>query len=165
MEVFAVITGIASLISLGLAVYAVNKSISVEHAVQGVIDTRNSHEDLQRLTELLRVLGLAKDAARVWVDGAPDEGKQGRNHDHDLSKISDAIDALRTRAPIEMEEAMEAYIHQSSESLQASYNEIVDPNINENRWQNVLSEIQSLIKNLEKEERSRGNMQLIATTN
>jgi len=146
MEPISAVLGFGS---VALSIYAVVKAKSADNAVAVALSAKNAQEDLSQLEELLRILSSAKDAARLWVDGVPAEKRQGLVQDHALFSLGDAIDALQTKSPFHGSSDEGALVVKSANRLQRAYDEIVDPKVNENKWQSAVSELQSLIGRLE----------------
>ena len=94
---------------LGLAISgaAYWKADDAKKAIQDTLKKRNADEDLKRLRNLIVMMEVAKEAVAPWVAGMPDDRRIGRNQPDDLAKLNGTIDCLRTRAPLDIEAAMQ----------------------------------------------------------
>ena len=151
------------LTSLGLAISgaAYWKADNAKKAVQSALKKRNTDEDLRRLRNLIVMLEGAKEAVAPWVTGVPDDRRTGRDQRDDLEKLNEAIDCLRTRAPLDIEDAVKRRITKSAAVLDNELNEIMRPTDNQDHWKAALSEIQSMIPRLEQLERSMRDAQIL----
>ena len=147
---------------LGLAISgaAYWKADDAKKAIQDTLKKRNADEDLKRLRNLIVMMEVAKEAVAPWVAGMPDDRRIGRNQPDDLAKLNGTIDCLRTRAPLDIEEALQRRIKKSATVLDKEFNEITNPTDNQDHWKAALSEIQLMIPRLEQLERSMRDAQI-----
>ena len=153
MTVVEIVLGLFSVASFGIAVHAELRARSVEGTVEAMNHAIRKEEDLNRLSELVRVLEVCKDASRVWQKGAQTSLQMGRNYDADINLIQDAIDAIRTKSPLEIDAGLESSLKKTGNLLEKSHQKIIDPTDNKNYWREVMTNCQTLIRHLEVWER------------
>jgi hypothetical protein len=151
MDVMSLLLTIIGLVISGIAYW---KADDAKKAVQKALERRNSDEDLQRLRNLIAVMEAAKEAVSPWVAGMPPDRTTGRDQPDDLAKLSETIDLLRTKAPLDLKEAEQRRIKKSATVLDKEFKEITNPTDNQDHWKAALSEIQLMIPRLEQLERS-----------
>lgn len=151
MDIISLMLTIFGLAISGAALW---KADNAKKAVQEALKRRNSDEDLQRLRDLIAILESAKESVAPWVAGMPQDRRTGRNQQDDLAKLTEAIDALRTKAPLNIDEANKRRVKKSATVLDNEFKEIANPSDNQDHWKAALSEIQLMIPRLEKLERS-----------
>ena len=157
MDVISLLLTIFGLVISGVAYW---KADDAKKAVQKALKRRNSDEDLQRLRNLIAVMEAAKEAVAPWVAGMPHDRRTGRDQKDDLAKLSETIDLLRTKAPLELEDADQRRIKKSATVLDKEFKEIANPTDNQDHWKAALSEIQLMIPRLEQLERSMRDAQI-----
>jgi len=143
-----------TIVGLLISGVAYLKADDAKKAVQKALKRRNSDEDLQRLRNLIAAMEAAKEAVAPWVAGMPHDRRTGRDKQDDLAKLSETIDFLRTKAPLELEDAEQRRIKKSATVLDKELKEIGNPTDNQDHWKAALSEIQLMIPRLEQLERS-----------
>jgi hypothetical protein len=155
------LSGLAiSVFGVGISVVAYNKADDAKKAVQNALKKRNEGEDLMRLRNLIAAMEAAKEAVTPWISGMPHDRRTGRVQQDDLSKLSETIDALRTKLPLDIEDNMQKRITKSAKILDEEFNFIANPTDNHDHWKTALTEIQSMIPILEKLERSSRDAQI-----
>jgi len=157
-----VISLLLTIIGLGISGVAYWKADNAKKAVQKALERRNSDEDLQRLRNLISVMEAAKEAVAPWVAGMPHDRKTGRDQQDDLAKLSETIDLLRTKAPLDIKDAEQKRIKKSATVLDKEFKAITNPTDNQDHWKAALSEIQLMIPRLEQLERSIRDAQISA---
>jgi hypothetical protein len=143
-----------TLFGLAISGVAYRKADNAKMAVENALKKRNVDEDLMRLRDLIVAMESAKEAVAPWTTGMPLDRQTGRVQQDDLAKLSETIDFLRTKAPLDLEEAMQKRIKKSAAVLDKEFNLISNPTDNQDHWKAVLSEIQLMIPKLEQLERS-----------
>jgi hypothetical protein len=151
---------VISAVGVGISVVAYRKADDAKKAVQNALKKRNEGEDLMRLRNLIAAMEAAKEAVTPWISGMPNVRRTGRVQQDDLSKLSETIDALRTKVPLDIEDNMQKRITKSATILDKEFNFIANPTDNQDHWKNALTEIQSMIPILEKLERSSRDAQI-----
>lgn len=151
MDIISIFLTIIGLVISGAAYF---KADDAKKAVQRVLKKRNADEDLKRLRDLVATMEVAKEAVTPWIAGMPSERRVGRNQEDDLAKLGDTVDCLRTKAPLDLEDAMQRRIKKSASVLDKELNSIRSSTDNQDHWKTALSEIQSMIPRLEQLERS-----------
>jgi len=149
-----------TIVGLVISGVAYLKADDAKKAVQKALKRRNSDEDLQRLRNLIAAMEAAKEAVAPWVAGMPHDRRTGRDQQDDLAKLSEAIDVLRTKAPLDLEDAEQRRIKKSATVLDKEFKEIGHPTDNQDHWKAALSEIQLMIPRLEQLERSMRDAQI-----
>lgn len=157
MDYISLLLTIVGLVVSGAAYL---KADDANRAVQKALKRRNSDEDLQRLRNLIATMEAAKEAVAPWVAGMPHDRRIGRNQQDDLAKLSETIDFLRTKAPLELEDADQRRIKKSATVLDKELKEIGNSTDNQDHWKAALSEIQLMIPRLEQLERSMRDAQI-----
>lgn len=157
MDIFSLVLTILGLAISGAAYW---KADDAKKAVQNALKKRNADEDLKRLRELISTMEGAKEAVGPWVAGMPHDRRTGRDQQDDLAKLNETIDCLRTRAPLDLEDAVQRRIKKSATVLDKELNEITNPTDNHDPWKAALSEIQLMIPKLEQVERSMRDAQI-----
>lgn len=157
MEIFSLVL---TIIGLAISAAAYLKADDAKKAVQKVLRKRNADEDLKRLRDLIVAMEAAKEAVTPWIAGMPHDRKTGRDQQDDLTKLSETIDCLRTKAPLDLEDAMHKRIKRSATVLDKEFNSITNPVDNQDHWKAALSEIQLMIPRLEQLERSMKDAQV-----
>lgn len=150
MELVSLIVGV---FSVGFSAYAVYVSKTARNAVNEAMRSRNTQDDLGRLRELIIVLHEAKSAVTPWIAGGSSDTRAGRAQSHDLATLHRAVDALRTKAPLDLSAPIKSRITRSSNILDEQFRIIAEGTINEDCWRNALSELQLIIPKLEQIER------------
>ncbi|MGJ8546328.1 MAG: hypothetical protein ACSHWZ_12865 [Sulfitobacter sp.] len=158
MDIISLVLTVFGLAISGAAYW---KADDAKKAVQKALKKRNADEDLKRLRDLIVVMETAKEAVTPWVSGMPHDRRTGRDQPDDLAKLSTAIDCLRTRAPLDLENAIQRRTKKSATVLDKEFNEITNPTDNKDHWKAALSEIQLMIPRLEQLERSMRDAQII----
>jgi hypothetical protein len=151
MDIISLLLTIVGLVISGAAYW---KADDAKKAVQNTLKRRNSDEDLQRLRDLIVVMEAAKEAVAPWITGMPHDRRTGRDKQDDLGKLSATIDCLRTKAPLDLDDAEQRRIKKSATVLDKEFKEIINPTDKEDPWKAALSEIQLMIPRLEQLERS-----------
>jgi hypothetical protein len=159
MEIVSFILTVLGFVISGLAYF---KSESAKQAVDKLISRRNAHDDLDRLRLLIAQLEGAKASVSPWVQGMSQERRQGRSQADDLQKLSETVDFLRTKAPIDLDAKLSARIRKSASILDREFGAIVTPTDNHDHWKAALSEIQLIIPVLEQAERKRRDAQVLS---
>jgi hypothetical protein len=157
MDIISLILTIIGLIISGAAYW---KADDAGKAVQNSIRKRNVDEDLRRIRDLIVALEAGKEAVSPWVSGMPLDRRIGRNQQDDLAKLSETVDRLRTKAPLELDDAMQRRISKSATLLDKEFNLIANPVDNLDHWKAAQSEIQLMIPKLEQLERSMKDSQI-----
>lgn len=157
MEIFSLLL---TIFGLGISGAAYLKADDAKMAVQNALWKRNIDEDLDRLRKLIAIMESAKEAVSPWVEGMPQDRRTGRDQKDDLAKLNETIDALKTKAPLEIDEAEQRRIKKSAQVLDNEFREITAPTDNQDHWKAALSEIQLMIPRLEKLERSMRDSQI-----
>jgi hypothetical protein len=151
---------VISAVGVWISVVAYRKADDAKKAVQNALKKRNEGEDLMRLRNLIAAMEAAKEAVTPWIGGMPNDRRTGRVQQDDLSKLSETIDALRTKVPLDIEDNMQKRITKSATILDKEFNSIANPTDNQDHWKTALTEIQSMIPILEKLERSSRDAQI-----
>ena len=155
-----IISLVLAIFGLAISGAAYRKADDAKKAVQNALKKRNTDEDLKRLRDLVVIMEAAKEAVAPWVDGMPHDRRTGRDQQNDLAKLNDTIDVLRTKAPLELEGAVQRRIKKSATVLDNEFKEITNPTGNQDHWKAALSEIQLMIPMLEQLERSMRDAQI-----
>ena len=142
-----------SAIGIILSIGALIKAESAQKAVKNTIEKRNEDEDLQRLRNLISTLQNTKDAVKPWVPGISPDRQTGRQRDTDVATLMDAIDSLKTNAPLSLDAEKSARITETTEALEKHFGEITNPTNDDDHWHNTLIEIQTIIPLLDGWER------------
>jgi hypothetical protein len=158
MEIVSFILTILGFVVSGLAYL---KAESAREAVDRLISRRNAHDDLDRLRALIARLEGAKTAVSPWVLGLSQDRRLGRNQADDLSQLSETIDCMRTKSPIDIDAKLNARIKKSATILDREFQAIVTPPDNQDHWKAALSEIQLVIPMLEQAERKMRDAQAV----
>ena len=156
VDVISLALTILGLVISGAAYWKANDA---KKAVQNTLKKRNADEDLKRLRDLIVKMEGAKEAVAPWA-GMLEDRRTGRNQQNDLAKLSETIDCLRTRAPLDIEEAVQRRIKKSATVLDKAFNEITNSTDNQDHWKAALSEIQLILPKLEQLERSMRDAQI-----
>ncbi|MBL4918006.1 hypothetical protein [Szabonella alba] len=151
MDIISLMLTVFGLVISGAAYW---KADDAKKAVQTVLKKRNADEDLRRLRNLIATMEAAKEAVAPWTAGMPLDRRTGRDQQDDLAKLGETIDCLRTKAPLDLEDAVQRRIKKSATVLDNELNSIVNPTDNQDHWKAALSEIQLMIPRLEQLERS-----------
>ncbi len=157
MDIISLLFTIFGLLISGLAYL---KADDAKKAVQKALNKRNADEDLQRLRSTIVVMEAAKEAVAPWVVGMPQDRRTGRDQQDDIATLSEAIDCLRTKAPLDFDDNQQRRIKKSATMLDRALNEITNQNDNKDHWKAALSEIQLMIPRLEQLERSIRDIQV-----
>lgn len=155
-----IISLVLTVIGLAISGAAYLKADDAKRAVQNALKKRNADEDLKRLRDLVFTMEAAKEAVAPWVDGMPHDRRTGRDQQDDLAKLSETIDVLRTKAPLDLEDVVQRRIKKSATVLDKEFKEITSPTDNQDHWKAALSEIQLMIPRLEQLERSMRDAQI-----
>lgn len=152
--------GIVELLSLSVSVIgaivsicAWRKAVGARKAVENTIKRRNQDEDLQRLRDLISTLKKTKDAVKPWVSGIGTVRQKGRRQDKDVTTLMDAIDILKTKAPLSLDDEQTARIKETTKVLDKHVAEIKNPTNSDDNWQKAFIEIQTIIPLLDGWER------------
>lgn len=94
-----------------------------------------------------------KDAVSPWVKGMPAAARQGRDRSVDLAQLGEAVDQLRTGAPMECSEKLQRQISLSADKLDIQFQALGENNKAEEHWKSAHSEIQLILPRLEQAER------------
>lgn len=157
-----VISLVLTVFGLAISGAAYLKADDAKKAVRNALRKRNADEDLQRLRDLVVVMEAAKEAVAPWVAGMPQDRRTGRDQQDDLARLSETVDALRTKSPLDLEAALQRRIKKSASILDKEFKEITTPSDNNDHWKAALSEIQLMIPKLEQLERSMRDDQISA---
>lgn len=157
MDYISLLLTIVGLVISGVAYL---KADDAKKAVQNALKRRNSDEDLQRIRKLIAAMEVAKEAVAPWVAGVPHDRRTGRDQKDDLAKLSETVDFLRTKAPLDLDDAEQRRIKKSATVLDKAFKEIGTPTDNQDHWKAALSEIQLMIPRLEQLERSMRDAQI-----
>ena len=157
MDVISLSLTIFSLLISGAAYW---KADDAKKAIQNALKRRNSDEDLQRLRNLISIMETAKEAVAPWVAAVPRDRRIGRDQKNDLTKLNETIDAIRTKAPLDLEDAEQRRIEKSATVLDNAFKEITNPTDTRDHWKAALSEIQLMLPRLEKLARSMRDAQI-----
>jgi len=149
-----IISLVLTIFGLGISGAAYWKADDAKKAVQKVLKKHNADEDLKRLRYLIITMEAAKEAVTPWIASMPHDRRTGRDQQDDLAKLGETIDCLRTKAPLDLEDAVQRRIKKSATVLDNELNLITNPTDNQDHWKAALSEIQLMIRRLEQLERS-----------
>jgi predicted RNA-binding protein with EMAP domain len=141
-----VISNILSIISLLISGFSYWKADGAKKAVRDFSNKIDIDEDRQSLLALITDLENAKDAASNWTATASRAKYAGKDKERDIEKLRTAIDALRTRAPLDIEEKHQNRINKAASNLDKALDEIVNPTDEEDHWKTALVELQSVIQ-------------------
>ena len=142
-----------SVLGLGLSVWALYTAYTAKMAVDDTLIRRNTHDDFERLHDLIIALKAAKDAARPWVSSASTNLHSGREVAKDIDQLYVAIDSLRTQAPIGANQSLKSRIKKSANTLDEQFKKITDRDNKDDPWKSVLSELQLILPRLEQAKR------------
>ena len=113
------------------------------------LDHRDEQEDLDRTINLVSDLKAAKDSATSWIPGMVDR-QGGRDREEDIAKLHKAVDSLRTNPPLEMDIDLQIGIDEAAKRINDLAGEISENPNDGNLWKSAQSELQNLIRSLEK---------------
>lgn len=155
-----IVSLILTVVSLGISGWALHKADTARIAVENALGSRNAQDDLARIQRLIASLMEAKDAVMPWITGMPPALRLGRSEVEDLAKLNQAVDNLRTKGPLSVDEPLRRRIVKSANQLDQCFRGIAEGSSNQDHWKAAQSELQLIIPRLEQEERKMKDVQI-----
>ncbi len=150
-----------SLVSVGLAFWALYKAKSAYEMAKTVIGRKNVTEDSQRLRDLIATLNAAKDAAIRWEGGANSDRSIGRDPQQDIDLLQKAQDALKTKLPVSWDHDQRTPANEAADEIETALDGIKTTDTDRDGWKDARATIQTILPHLEQEERQLVNRTLI----
>ena len=141
-----------TIVSLVVSAVAFYKSDSAKKAVAKALDHRDAQDDLDRITNLVADLKAAKDSVTPWIPEIADR-QAGRDRKTDLAMLHNAVDSLRTNPLLEVDMDLRGGIDEAANRLSDLAGQIGENPSNGVLWKSAQSELQWLIRSLEKAKR------------
>lgn len=157
MDLASLLVSVAGIV---LSVLALYKATSAQEMVRTVIGRKDEMEDRGRLHDLIVTLDAAKEAAIQREGGATRLRAAGRNLDQDLNQLQSAQDALRTKLPVSWNGERRAEYNAAADEIETALENIKTEGSSRDGWKDARATIQTIIPQLEQEERQLTNRSL-----